>query len=92
MRKPPYSPTLNLAILLWGLRVGLYALVVTTAFSFLCGIVITVSGNAGWVNLGEGQPWVYIGTTWYGFLAGIIVGIVVAALACLECMRRDLPE
>jgi hypothetical protein len=51
MRKPPYSPTLNLATLLWGLRLGLYELVVTTAFSFLCGIVITVAGNAGWVNL-----------------------------------------
>jgi hypothetical protein len=92
MRKPPYSPTLTFAIILWGLRAGLYTLVVTTAFSFLCGVVITLAGNAGLVNLGEGQPWVPIGTTWFGFLAGIIFGIVVGSLACLERMRRDLPE
>jgi hypothetical protein len=34
-------------------------------------------GNAGWIHLGESQPWLPIAGLEYGFLLGVILGAVV---------------
>lgn len=88
MRKPAYSNALNFAIILWGVRAGVYALAVTTAASFLVGVLITIAGSARLVHLGEYQPWMPIIGLEYGFVAGIVVGLVVGWMASLSCLRR----
>jgi hypothetical protein len=86
MRKPAYSKEPNVAIILWGLRAGGYALAVTTATGVLLGILITMLGNARLANLGEYQPWMPIICGEYGFFAGIVIGIFVGWIACWECL------
>jgi hypothetical protein len=87
MSKPAYSKELNVAIILRGLRAGVFALAVTTAAGVLLGILITMLGNARLANLGEYQPWMPIICGEYGFLAGIVIGIFVGWITCWECLR-----
>jgi hypothetical protein len=34
-------------------------------------------GNAGWIHLGEAQPWMPLAGLEYGFPIGIIIGFIV---------------
>lgn len=50
----------------------------TSATLFLLGIVASLLGNMGWLHLGEDQPWMPLIGLEYGFLLGIVIGIIVA--------------
>ena len=50
----------------------------TSATLLLLGIGASLLGNMGWIHLGEYQPWLPLIGLEYGFLLGIIVGVIVA--------------
>jgi hypothetical protein len=50
----------------------------TSVVLFLLGLGASLVGNAGWIHLGEYQPWLPIARLEYGFPIGVIFGIIVA--------------
>lgn len=51
--------------------------VMTSAVSCLVGVGLSLAGNSGWIHLGEYQPWLPIIGLEYGFILGIILGMIV---------------
>jgi len=51
--------------------------VVTSAASSLAGVALTLAGNSGWLHLGEYQPWLPLIGLEYGFLLGIVLGVII---------------
>jgi hypothetical protein len=49
----------------------------TSATLFLLGALTSFSGNMGWIHLGEYQPWLPLIGLEYGFLLGVILGVIV---------------
>jgi hypothetical protein len=63
------------------IRVGIIVLGVavrTSGALFLLGVATTFVGNMGWIHLGEYQPWLPLAGLEYGFILGIIIGVIVA--------------
>jgi len=60
------------------LAIVLGVAVLTSATLLLLGIGASLLGNMGWIHLGEYQPWLPLIGLEYGFLLGIIVGVIVA--------------
>jgi hypothetical protein len=75
------APSQKVAALKKPIKVGIIALEVAAGTSlslFLLGAAASFAGNMGWVHLGEYQPWLPLAGLEYGFLLGIVIGIVVA--------------
>ena len=52
--------------------------VLTSATLLLLGVATSLSGNMGWIHVGEYQPWLPLIGLEYGFPIGIILGVIVA--------------
>ncbi len=50
----------------------------TSVALFLLGVAATFAGNMGWVHLGDYQPWLPLAGLEYGFVLGIVIGVIVA--------------
>jgi len=71
--------SMNAALLTALRKVGIIlgTAVVTSAGSFLVGAALSLAGNSGWVHLGEYQPWLPLIGLEYGFLLGIVLGVII---------------
>ncbi|HZR58411.1 MAG TPA: hypothetical protein VFA74_16175 [Terriglobales bacterium] len=49
----------------------------TSAALFLLGLIVSLAGNKGWIYLGESLPWLPLIGLEYGFVLGIIIGMIV---------------
>jgi len=82
----PYSAPQKLGIIIRGLAAGVGTAILTSACLFLIGLGLSLMGNAGWIHLGESQPWLPIAGLEYGFLFGLVIG----AIVCWKVWRSQL--
>lgn len=82
----PDSAPQKVAIVIRGLAAGVGAAMLTSASLFLIGLAVALMGNAGWLHLGESQPWLPIAGLEYGLLLGFAIGAVV----CWKVWRSGL--
>ena len=77
----------RVAIVLGGLARGLGVAISTSAILFVIGIALSLMGNAGWIHLGEDQPWMPLIGLIYGFPVGLIIGTVGCRRFCRSQLR-----
>jgi hypothetical protein len=53
----------------------------------LVGLLLSLIGNAGWIHLGEYQPWMPTIGVEYGLVPGIIIGVIVSWKFCWSRLR-----
>ena len=82
----------KIGVVLYGLAAAVGATVLTSAALFLVGLAFSLMGNAGWIHLGEYQPWLPLAGLEYGFFLGIIIGAVVCWKVCRSRLRNSLSE
>jgi hypothetical protein len=83
----PSTPQ-KVGIIVYGLMAGVCTALVTSAASLLLGIAISLfAQSTGWIHLGEYQPWLPIIGLEYGFLFGIILGVIVCWKAIKSRLR-----
>ncbi|MFZ0477749.1 MAG: hypothetical protein WAL71_01275 [Terriglobales bacterium] len=69
-----------------GLVAGAGVVLATSATLCLVGIAASEAGNAGWIHLGEYQPWLPI----IGLEQGFLFGLVLGAIVCWRVWRSRL--
>ncbi len=87
-----YTTPQKIGVVLYGLAAGVGATVLPSAALFLVGLAFSLMGNAGWIHLGEYQPWLPLAGLEYGFFLGIIIGAVVCWKVCRSRLRNSLSE
>jgi hypothetical protein len=60
-----------------GLAAGAGVALATSAALCLAGVGVAEAGNAGWIHLGEYQPWLPLIGLEQGFFLGIVLGAIV---------------
>jgi hypothetical protein len=50
---------------------------IMSAASFLIGVGFALAGNRGLIHLGEYQPWLPLIGLEYGFVVGLVLGVIV---------------
>ena len=85
------SPT-AFRLFLRGLASGAGAAILTSAGLFVVGLALSLMGNAGWIHLGEAQPWMPLIGLEYGFFLGIIIGAIVCWRVCRSGCKIPPPE
>jgi hypothetical protein len=88
----PYSTPEKIGIILYGLIVGAGVALLTSLGLGLVGLLLSLMGNAGWIHLGEYQPWMPIIGVEYGLLPGIIIGVIVSWKFCWSRLRTPIDE
>jgi len=69
-----------------GLAAGLAVALAKSVGLGLVGTAISLAGNAGWVHLGEYQPWLPL----IGLEQGFLLGLVLGAIVCWRIWRLRL--
>ena len=87
----PYSGLQKIGVILRGLATGIGIAVLTSAALFVFGLALSLMGNAGWIHLGEDQPWMPLIGLIYGFPIGLIIGGVVCGRFCKSRLGRATP-
>lgn len=82
----------KLGIVARGIAAGIGATLLTSAGLFVVGMTLSLMGNAGWIHLGEDQPWLPIAGLEYGFFLGLILGAAVCWRVCHSMFREVRPE
>lgn len=75
-------------ILFRGFARGLGIAILTSAALFVVGILLSLMGNAGWIHLGESQPWMPLIGLVYGFPVGLVIGAIVGHRFCRSRWQR----
>jgi hypothetical protein len=86
-----YSTPQKIGIIFYGLIVGVGTALLTCLGLGLVGLLLSLMGSAGWIHLGEYQPWMPIIGVGYGLLPSIIIGAVVYWKVC-RLRLRSMPR
>lgn len=82
----PLTMPQRVGAVLSGLVAGMGVALATSAALSLVGVGIAEAGNAGWIHLGEYQPWLPI----IGLEQGFLLGLVLGAIVCWRVWRSRL--
>jgi hypothetical protein len=83
----PYNTPQKIGIIFYGLIIGAGAALLTSLGFGLVGLLLSLMGNAGWIHLGEYQPWMPIIGIEYGVVPAIVIGVVVCWKVCRSRLR-----
>lgn len=78
----------KMGILLRGFAKGIGIAILTSAVLFVFGLALSLMGNAGWIHLGQDQPWMPLIGLVYGFPIGLLIGAVVCWKHCRSRLRN----
>jgi hypothetical protein len=82
----PLSVPQRVGAVFCGLAAGIGVAVAISVALGLVGAAISLAGNAGWVHLGEYQPWLPL----IGLEQGFLLGLVLGAIVCWRIWRSRL--